>query len=675
MDADGNGNVAGSASFKVDTRAPTVTEATLEQPLRDWTEPTVSGAGSAGGVVQYPGGNGNRAAAQRDGAAAPPGEASGDGHEELTLTWDEALDETSTPTAGAFTVRVDGERRALTGVTVRGRTVRLGLAQAAPPGRSVTVSYTAPAGAAARPIRDLAGNAAGDLTGAAVSSGAAAEAAGEREAYARVNRALLPNLVGALQASTQEAIGERELTAGGLSLAGRPVAGPETAGAGPWQEQQTAAGEPWEEPAAAGNIGVRELLEGSSFVLPLAVGGAGGEARAGSGGGVALWGRGDYRRLASGEEAEVEWSGGLLSVHVGADLRVVPELLAGVAVTWAQGGFDYTERSAAAAVSGEYEIELIGVYPYASWTAPGIGVGLWATAGYGWGEVAIAAQGEAQRKSGLRLLTGALAGSGRLLATERLIAGGRTLLRLKGSGEVARIEVEERGAIGEQELEVRRLRVALEGSHAQRLAWGGRLTPVLEVGVRYDEGAGTEGAGLELGGELRYVHPELGLTVAGHGRLLAMHQAGYEEWGAGGLIRVEQGAARRGLRLQAELGYGLALPEGSGVLTPYGVLTLAGAERDYRAGARLELEGFHLELEGRRREAAADAPEHDLTLRGGLRYRYRRGRARARSRDRSRDRGNPRTRARTVVQQAKDATAGLGQDSYRCRGHGHLWQG
>jgi hypothetical protein len=56
------------------------------------------------------------------------------------------------------------------------------------------------------------------------------------------------------------------------------------------------------------------------------------------------------------------------------------------------------------------------------------------------------------------------------------------------------------------------------------------------------------------------------------------------------------------------------------MLTPYGVLTLAGAERDYRAGARLELAGFHLELEGRRREAAADAPEHDLTLRGGLRY-------------------------------------------------------
>ena len=534
-DADGNGNVAGSALFAVDTRAPTVTETTLEQGLSEWTDPMVSGAGSAGGVVQYPDGSANRAAVRSDAAAAA--------------------------------------------------------------------------------------------------------AAAERAAYARVNRALLPNLVGAVQASTQEAIGERELTAGVLSLAGRPLLEP--AGAAPREEWQvSAAGEPWEDPAAVRSMGLRELLEGSAFVLPLAMSGA---APAGGGGGVALWGRGDYRRLASGEEAEaeVEWSGGLLSVHVGADLRVVPELLAGVAVRWSQGGLEYTDRSAA--LSGDYETELIGVYPYASWTAPGIGVGLWATAGYGWGEVVIAGQRETQRKSALRLLTGALGGSGRLLATERLIAGGNTLLRLKGSGEVARIELEEAGPIGEQELEVRRLRVALEGSHAQRLAWGGRLTPVLEVGVRYDEDAGTEGAGLELGGELRYAHPELGLTVAGHGWLLALHQAGYEEWGAGGLIRVEQGAERRGLRLsvapglsaggeppagatdaegrlQAELGYGLELAEGSGMLTPYGVLTLAGAERDYRAGARLELAGFHLELEGRRREAAADAPEHDLTLRGGLRY-------------------------------------------------------
>ena len=64
-DAEGNGNAAGSALFAVDTRAPTVPETTLEQGLREWTDPIVSGEDSAGGVVQYPDGSGNRAAVTR----------------------------------------------------------------------------------------------------------------------------------------------------------------------------------------------------------------------------------------------------------------------------------------------------------------------------------------------------------------------------------------------------------------------------------------------------------------------------------------------------------------------------------------------------------------------------------------------------------------------------------
>ena len=70
---------------------------------------------------------------------------------------------------------------------------------------------------------------------------------------------------------------------------------------------------------------------------------------------------GDYGRLADAGSA-VEWSGDLLGVHVGAGLRVVQELLAGVALSWSQGRFDG---------DGEYAVELISVHPYASWWLPG----------------------------------------------------------------------------------------------------------------------------------------------------------------------------------------------------------------------------------------------------------------------------------------------------------------
>ena len=134
--------------------------------------------------------------------------------------------------------------------------------------------------------------------------------------------------------------------------------------------------------------------------------------------------------------------------------------------------------------------------------------------------------------------------------------------------------------------------------------------------------------------------PRLGLTVQGHGRLLATHRSAYEEWGAGGLLRLELGVDRRGLsvsvapsvaratggsaaqgRLEAEVGYGLpAAAGGQGLLTPYGGFTLAGeGSRDYRAGARMELGAFSLRLEGTRRERAGGAADHEVTVRGGVR--------------------------------------------------------
>ena len=203
--------------------------------------------------------------------------------------------------------------------------------------------------------------------------------------------------------------------------------------------------------------------------------------------------------------------------------------------------------------------------------------------------------GDTPDTSALRLLTGALGGSGRLLSADGLIAGGTTLVRRP---------------IERLKLDTGRLRGALEGSHEQRFRWG-RLTPTLEVGVRHD---------------------------------------GYEEWAVGGLIRIDPGADRRGLslsvapswgapasgspagvlpagrptaasRLDAELGYGLPALDGQAVLTPYGGLSLAGdGVRGYRTGVRLQLAEFTLNVEGTRREGVVGPAGHEVTLTGRLRH-------------------------------------------------------
>ena len=103
---------------------------------------------------------------------------------------------------------------------------------------------------------------------------------------------------------------------------------------------------------------------------------------------------------------------------------------------------------------------------------------------------------------------------------------GATTLRLKGEWALAQLDVARAGTAfrrGDDEHAA-----AARGHRSQprarlRLqAWS--LTPWGELGLRHDGGDGETGAGLELGGGLRYLDREAGLTVEGHGRWLTVHK-------------------------------------------------------------------------------------------------------------------------------------------------------
>ena len=92
----------------------------------------------------------------------------------LTLTFSEALDADSKPSADVFTVTVASDARTVTEVSLSGSAVELTLASAVVSGEVVTVGYTAPAGANATPLRDVAGNAVAGFTSTAVTNETAA---------------------------------------------------------------------------------------------------------------------------------------------------------------------------------------------------------------------------------------------------------------------------------------------------------------------------------------------------------------------------------------------------------------------------------------------------------------------------------------------------------------------
>ncbi len=98
---------------------------------------------------------------------------------------------------------------------------------------------------------------------------------------------------------------------------------------------------------------------------------------------------------------------------------------------------------------------------------------------------------------------------------------------------------------------------------------------------------------------------------------LAMMAAYRASWP---LLQRLVGGPAPGGRLEAQIGCGLPALDGRVMLTPYGTLALAAEDtRDYRAGARLDLQAFDLRLAGTRRESTGAAADHELTLRGGLR--------------------------------------------------------
>ena len=364
------------------------------------------------------------------------------------------------------------------------------------------------------------------------------------------------------------------------------------------------------------------------------------------------------RVAVAGSEDTVSWDGGLWGAHLGADLRLRPDLLAGVAVSYSLGELDAEHTGPTRTMTSTYETDLTAVQPYVAWLGAD-GSSLWASAGYGWGEVQLEELGRAARQTDLTFASTAVGGRGVLGSDAEWIAGGMTRLAIKGEGSLAWMETEAGAGLAGLAVDTRRLRLALQGSHERAVAGEATLTPAVEVGLRHDGGDATQGAGMEAGASLRYRDPGLGLTVEVRTRTLLVHERDREEWGVSGLVRLDPAADGQGLfltlaperggmasglgqlfernpgvalapgggpvasRLAAELGHGFGVT-GWGrraVVTPYaGVTLVERGERHWRLGTRYRVGGLELSLEAARRASRTTPAADSLMIQAGLRW-------------------------------------------------------
>ena len=408
----------------------------------------------------------------------------------------------------------------------------------------------------------------------------------------------------------------------------------------------------------------RDFLTGTSFAL------TGGSAEAG--GYAALWGRGAISRF-DGREGDLTLDGEVTTGLMGADWAA-NRWTAGLAVGHARGTGGYREGGGCEEEScaGEVEATLTGLWPYAGLTLTDR-LSAWAAAGYGAGELKLTPGGGSPFRADLTMAMGAAGMRGEVLTPP---PEGGLALALKGDARFTRTVSEatkdaKGGNLAAATADVWLVRTGIEGS--RRFAPGGDaawmvLTPSFEIGVRLDGGDAETGLGVDLGGGLAFAAPKQGVALDLKARGLIAHESsGFREWGAsasltwdprpttdrglaltlrqgwggsptGGMEALLGRETLAGLaanddgdttasagRLEAELGYGIAMFDGGFTGTPHLGFGLSDTGRDYRLGWRLTSArrgdpGFEVGLDATRREAANADAEHGVMLRGAMRW-------------------------------------------------------
>ena len=388
-----------------------------------------------------------------------------------------------------------------------------------------------------------------------------------------------------------------------------------------------------------------EILAGSSFHVS--------SEEEGDGRRFSFWGRGAFSRF-DGRDDGLRLGGDVTTATLGADVAV-ERWLAGIVLSHSRGEGTFPLDG----FEGEAASSLTGFYPYLRYEVSER-LSIWGMAGYGAGTLTFTADDAEPIDTGIAMMMGAAGARGELPSP----ADGEDLsLTLKADVLVLRTVSDGVSGLSAAKAGVSRLRLGLEGSYELVSEGGEWLSPFIEAGLRHDGGDAETGFGMEIGGGLRYAHPELGLTAELNARGLLTHATdGFAVWGMSGSLRYDphpsselglsftlspswgatasdgvdalwkRGAmadlaanddAGPGGRIVAELGYGLPVLGGSGTGTPLAGVALSETGRDFRLGYRLGFgSALDMGIEGALREIAngSDPPEYGIMLRGALRW-------------------------------------------------------
>ena len=342
----------------------------------------------------------------------------------------------------------------------------------------------------------------------------------------------------------------------------------------------------------------RAFVTGTSFALT----GASEEA----GGFVSLWGRGAATRF-DGRENALTLDGEVTTGLMGADWAADPgsgsgagRWRAGLAIGHARGTGSYREDGVCDGerCAGEVEARLTGVWPYAGLELTER-LSAWAAAGYGAGELKLTPEDgvDGPFTADLSMTMGAAGIRGEVLTPP---SGGGLGFAAPKQG--LALDLKARGLVAHEASGFR------EWGASALLTWDPRPETDRGLALTLRQSWGGSPAG---GMDALLGRETLAGVAASPGSGAGASDNGGDTPSAG--------------RLEAELGYGIAMFGGGFTGTPYLGFGLTDGGRDYRLGWRLNPagrgdRGLALDLEATRREGADADAEHGVMLRATIRW-------------------------------------------------------
>ena len=297
-------------------------------------------------------------------------------------------------------------------------------------------------------------------------------------------------------------------------------------------------------------VTAQQLVEDSSFSFSP-------EGEAGSAARFSIWGQGALSSF-SGQQDRVSLDGDVSTPLMGAEWSAA-RWLAGAALShsWGSGGYAGDNTVA----GGDISSTLTGIFPYGRYRlTPRLGI--WAVAGYGWGDLSLKPDGDdADYSPGITMTMGAVGVDGLLLD------GGAEGLSLTTTADALLVQTTSEAVAGlaSSDANISRLRLGLEATRPVPLANGASLFPSLELGIRQDRGDAETGFGMELGAGLAWADPERGISAELQGRTLLTHtEEEFQEQGLAISFAWEPNPTNRGPSLSVSHAVG-ATAEGGGM--------------------------------------------------------------------------------------------------------------